>query len=452
MTNVTLPHLYKPRNYQLTALKALDSGTKRVVLCWARRSGKDLTILNWCIKELFKEPCICFYVMPTYSQAKKVIWDSITIEGIRFLDYIPEELIERKNKQELKINFINGSVLQLIGSDNIDSIVGTNPKIIVFSEYAIQNPQAWDYLRPILKVNKGKAIFISTPRGKNHFYDLYTMAKSNDDWFAETLTVKDTGVLTDEDLDQERASGMSEEMIQQEYFCSWTRGIEGAYYGRLIDKAYREDRICNVSYEPRSPVNTAWDLGFGDSMSITFWQDVGGECRIIDFYENHGEGLAHYIKHLQSKEYVYGQHFFPHDGGSGSIQTGRTHQDVAYELGLKTTVLTRENDVQVGIESVRTMLNICYIDKTKCAYLVKCLENYAKKYNDKTQSYSDSPSHNWASHACDSVRYMANARMQYGKGAGSMTPEKLQQLKNNAGFAPKPQPIHRPGAQQGFMR
>lgn len=387
---------------------------------------------------LLEQICICYYILPTYSQAKKVIWDSITIDGTRFLDFIPTEVIDTKNKQEMKITLINGSVLQLIGSDNIDSIVGTNPKILIFSEYAIQSPQAWDYLRPILKVNKGYAVFISTPRGKNHFYDLYQMAKSNPEWFAEILTIDDTGVLTEKDLEDERKEGMSDEMIQQEYRCSFTRGIEGSYYGRLIDKAYSEQRICNVSWEPRSSVNTAWDLGFGDAMSITFWQEVGGETRIIDYYENHGEGLAHYVKHLNTKPYVYGTHYFPHDGGSGSIQTGRTHVMIAQELGLRPiTVLEREKDIQIGIEAVRTMLNICYIDREKCAFLVKCLENYHKRYNEKTQYYSDTPEHDWTSHCADSVRYMANARVQYGRGTGSMTKDSLNQIKSAAGFAPK---------------
>ena len=429
---------YQYRPYQKNILLALNRGIKRAVWVCHRRAGKDITIFNWAVSMLLETKCICYYILPTYSQAKKVIWDSITIDGVRFLDYIPEEVIESKNKQEMKVNLINGSVLQLIGSDNIDSLVGTNPKILIFSEYAIQSPQAWDYLRPILKVNGGYAVFISTPRGKNHFYDLYQMAKNNPEWFAEILTIDDTGVLTEKDLDEEREEGMSEEMIQQEYRCSFTRGIEGSYYGRLIDKAYSDLRICTVPWEPRSNVHTAWDLGFGDSMSIVFWQEVGGETRIIDYYENHGEGFAHYAKLLQSKPYVYGTHYFPHDGGSGSIQTGRTHQDIAGEIGIRPiVVLEREKDIQVGIEAVRTMLNICYIDREKCGHLIKCLENYHKRYNEKTNYYSDTPEHDWTSHCADSVRYMANARLQYGRGPGSMTKDSLNQIKSTMGFAPK---------------
>ncbi len=426
---------FHPRDYQLPIIRALNSGTKRAVWVVHRRGGKDVTAFNWCILQLLLNPAwTAFHILPTYSQAKKVIWDSSTNDGQRILDYIPKEIIESKNGQEMKIRFTNGSMYQLIGSDNIDSLVGTNPKIIIFSEYAIQSPAAWNYLRPILDVNKGYALFISTPRGKNHFYDLVCMARNNPKWFCEVLSVRDTGVLSDEDIQQIRNEGVNDEFIEQEYYCSFNRGVEGSYYGRLIEKAREEKRICNIPYETRSPVHTAWDIGFGDSTSVTFWQEIGGELRIIDFYEAQGEGIAHYAKMLQSKPYTYGSHYMPHDAGSGSIQTGRTLQEVAYEQGIKTVILARETDIQVGIEAVRQLLSISYIDETKCRHLIKCLENYHKKYNEKTQSYSESPLHDWTSHAADSARYMANARIQYGRGPGSLTPDKLTELKSRAGF------------------
>lgn len=446
---------FQPRSYQIPFIKALNSGIKRAVWCVHRRGGKDVTAFNWCIFQLLLNPgWTAFHILPTYSQAKKVIWDSSTNDGKRILDYIPKELIESKNGQEMKIRFTNGSMFQLIGSDNIDSLVGSNPKIIIFSEYAIQSPAAWAYLSPILEINGGYAIFISTPRGKNHFYDLVKAARVNPKWFCEVLSVKDTGVLTDAQVLQiQQENGFSDEHMQQEYYCSFDRGVEGSYYGKLISKAYEEKRICNVAYEPRSPVFTSFDLGYGDSTAIVFWQEIGGEVRIIDHYENHGENLAHYVKIMQSKPYVYGTHYFPHDGANSSLQTGRTMQDIAWDLGLKTTVLEREKDVQIGIEAVRSLLSICFIDEKKCSFLIKCLENYHKKYNEKTQSYSDSPMHDWSSHSSDAIRMMANARIQFGRGLGSLNKDKLNQLKSAAGFGPKSiPPIHQSQINRSFGR
>lgn len=441
---------FQARPYQLPIIRALNSGKKRAVWVCHRRAGKDITIFNWVIYKLCQEPQICFYVLPTYAQAKKVIWDSITIEGIRFLDFIPKEIIESKNGQEMKIRLINGSVLQLIGSDNIDSLVGTNPRIIVFSEYAIQSNQAWDYLSPILKVNGGTAIFISTPRGKNHFYDLYNHARNDPEWFCEKLTILDTHVVKDSDLDQDRKEGMSEEHIQQEYYCSFDRGVEGSYYGKIIEQAYKEKRICNVPYDPSAPVNTAWDLGFRDSTSIVFWQDVGGELRIIDFFEDSSQKLESYVKEIKSRPYNYGMHYLPHDAGNNKLDTGKNIAQLIYEIGLTpTTILKRENSIQLGIDSARSILSIAYIDQTKCKHLIKCLENYTKKYNDKLQVYSDEPLHNWASHAADAFRYMACARNDYGRGVGTMTPDKLKEVKAAAGYGPKYVPQQR--IQQPFI-
>lgn len=246
---------YFPRHYQLPILKALNGGIKRAVWCCHRRAGKDVTILNWCIAKLCQESQTCFYVMPSYAQAKKVIWDAITNDGMRIIDYFPSEIIAQKNAQEMKIRLKNGSLFQLIGSDNIDSLMGTNPKIVVFSEYALQDPNAWDYIRPILRVNKGYAIFISTPRGKNHFWDIFRTGQTTEGWFAERLTVDDTKVLSAEDIERERKDGMSDELIQQEYYCSFDRGVEGSYYSKLLGQM--EERITNISYDPYKPVFTA---------------------------------------------------------------------------------------------------------------------------------------------------------------------------------------------------
>jgi phage terminase large subunit len=434
---------FYPRKYQLPILKALDKGVKRAVWVAHRRCGKDITILNWVITQLIRTPQTCFYVLPTYSQAKKIIWDSLNNDGQRILDYFPNEFVVSKNSQQMQIRFGNGSLFQLIGSDNIDSLMGTNPKIVIFSEYALQNPSAWQFLSPILKVNGGVAVFISTPRGKNHFYDLYNFAKNNPEWYCERLTIEDTDVLTKSDVDKEIAEGMSEELAQQEYYVSFDRGVEGSYYGRLLDRMRTECRIAKVAYEPRAPVNTYWDCGYGDSTAIVFAQDVGTEFRIIDYYENHGEALAHYVKTLQNRPYIYGTHYLPHDAGSGSLQTGHTIQKAAQELGLKTIVLPRD-DLDVGIEMTRALLAVCYIDETKCKQLIKCLEHYRKRYNESTSSYSQTPVHDWASHGSDAMRYCAMARAKYGKAGSGLTPSQIRDMRERSyggSQSPMPQTI-----------
>ena len=408
---ITLPYNYKPRDYQKRVLQKLDSNIKRVVLSWHRRCGKDVTIINWCIKKLVQETSTCFYVMPTYAQAKKVIWDAITNDGKRMLDYIPKELIAQQNQQEMKIRFTNGSLFQLIGSDNIDAIMGTNPHIVVFSEFALQSPDAWDFIRPILRVNGGTAIFISTPRGRNHFYDIYRMAETRPDWFVELLTYKDTGVLTDEEIDKERQEGMSEELIQQEYMCSFDRGVDGAFYAALITKMRAEDRITDLIYDPYKPVYTSWDLGWDDTTCVLFFQLEEDKIKIIDCEERNNTTLLKWKQILDERGYRYAQHLFPHDVRHvDGLSTGLTREELLEDLQIPVTVVPRSY-VPDGIEAVKAILTSkVWIDEKKCLLAIKAFENYHREYDEKKKIYKDKPCHNWASHFSDSLRYLAEGK------------------------------------------
>lgn len=405
---VTLPYI--PRNYQLDFEDAVEEGKRRILLIWHRRAGKDVACWNFLIREALqtKNCGVYYYLLPTQRHARKVIWDGIDESGRRFLDFIPKELIDGKpNQVEMRIRLISGSIIQLIGTDNYDSITGTNPRGCVFSEYALQDPKAWELvISPILLKNKGWAIFNSTPRGKNHLYDLYEMAVSNPEWYVQRLSVKDTGLISEEELNKERAEGRSEELIQQEYYTSFERGVEGTYYGRLIDQARQEGRITSVPHDPATTVDTYWDLGYGDSTAVIFLQRVGQELHIIDYYENHGEGLPHYIQYLKSKTYTYGKHYAPHDVEAGHLSMGMSLRLYAKELGLDYQVISR-TDIEYGIERARAVLPRCWIDEVKCKQLIKCLENYRKNFNEKMNCYSNTPVHDWSSHGADAMRYLA---------------------------------------------
>ena len=399
---------FKPRPYQLPMVDALENkGYKKLLIIHPRRAGKDIVCWNLMIRAAIRKPAVYWYIFPTYSQAKKAIWDSMNIEGVRFLDYIPKELIESTNSQEMKIRLFNQSIIQLIGSDNIDSLVGTNPAGVVFSEYALQDEKSYIYLRPILLVNQGWMIFNSTPRGKNHLWTLYNIAVNSSEWFCQKLTVEDTGHIPLYEIEKEKAEGLiSEDLILQEYYTDFNIGIEGSYYAKIIDKMKKDNQIGDVPYEPGFRVNTAWDIGVRDFTSIIFFQCVGMTIRIIDYYENSKLGLDHYAKILQQKEYLYGHHFGPHDIAVQEWGSGLTRIEKAKQLGIRFE--TAPNiPLQDGIESVRSTLPKCWIDAQKCADLIKCLENYRQEYDNKKKIYKPYPLHNWASHGADSMRYLA---------------------------------------------
>jgi phage terminase large subunit len=341
------------------------------------------------------------------NRLKKVIWDSITNTGERILDYIPDSIVDSKNSQEMKIRFKNGSLLQLVGSDNFDSLMGTNPQGVVFSEYALQDPRAYQYIRPILTANDGWALFISTPRGKNHLWELYQIAiNSPKTWFCLKLTLDDTQHIPIREIDKERAEGiMSEDLIQQEYYTSFTMGVEGAYYARYIDRMRIDGRIGDVPWENGFKVSTFWDIGVRDSTTIIFAQLIGTTIRVIDCYENSKQGLEHYVKVLESKPYIYGKHIAPHDIQVKEWGSGLTRIEKAKQLGVK-FVVAPDLSIVDGIETVRSTLGKVWIDSVKGLPLIKALENYRQEYDAKKRVYKTVPLHDIYSHFADTMRYL----------------------------------------------
>lgn len=346
--------------------------------------------------------------MPAYSQAKKVIWDGTTNDGQRIIEYFPEEFIAQKNQQEMKIRLKNGSLFQLVGSDNIDSLMGTNPHIVVFSEYSLQTPDAWDFIRPILKLNGGTAIFIYTPRGRNHAYDLYQMACVQHDWWAQTLRYTDTNLLTKEDVDKEIAEGMSEELAEQEYGCSFDRGVDGAFYAKIVTKMRNEERIIPLNYDPYKLVHVSFDLGWDDSTAMIFFQIDGDQIKIIDCEEHSNKTLHWYKNLLSEKGYKYGTYLFPHDVEHvDGLSTGLTRKEILEDMQIPVTVVPRSFIVD-GIEAVKVLLSSrIIINVTRCMPLVKSIENYHREYDEHKKVYKEKPLHDWSSHYNDSLRYLA---------------------------------------------
>lgn len=424
---------YKPRPYQTPILKALDNGFKRVLAILPRRAGKDITALNYVIRQMWEHTGVYYYIFPTYSQAKKVIWDSMTNEGKRILDYFPEDLVLQKNSQEMKIRMQtkdgSESLFQLVGSDNVDSLMGTNPRGVVFSEYALQDPRAYQYIRPILTANNGWALFISTPRGKNHLWTLSQIAQNSPEWFYIKLSVEDTQHIPLSEIEKERREGlMSEDMIQQEFFCSFEMGVEGSIYSKYLEKMRLNSRIGDVPVEAGFPVHTSWDIG-RDMTSIIFFQTIGQCVRIVDCYEKVGENMEYFARILDSKNYLYGKHFFPHDmrvrewGGSNY-----TRLEKARQLGIK-GIIVDNISMEDGIEIVRNTLSKIWINESTCKPLIDALENYRREYDIKRKVYKLNPLHDKFSHSADCLRYLC---IGLPKTKDGLTPEELNARYNKA--------------------
>lgn len=412
---IQIPFLYKPRAYQVPLFQQIQKGCKRIGLVWHRRAGKDKSCWNLVISEACKIMGTYYYIFPQQNQGRKVLWEGRGKDGVKFLDHLPSTLISNINNTDMKITLWNGSIIQVVGSDNVHSLRGTNPIGIVYSEFSFADPMAWNVFRPVVNENGGWVVFEFTPNSRNHAFDLYESTKDNPRWFWSILTVLQTKredgspVITEADIAEERASGMDEDFINQEYYCSFNGVMVGSYYGGLIIEAEKEDRIGNFVYDRQHPVYTAWDIGVSDSTAIWFYQKIQRKIIFIDYYENVGEGIDHYIKHLQSQKYIYRKNYLPHDIKKRDFTTGKSAYDYAYKLTGKRDYLTvvPKGDIGIGIDNVRLLLPRCYFDKNKCKRGIDALKQYHKVWNQKTRSFHNTPKHDWSSHGADAFRTFA---------------------------------------------
>jgi phage terminase large subunit len=433
--HIELPYNYTPREYQIPAWTYMQDNRSGLRACcvWHRRAGKDLMCVNLATCKSQERVGTYWHVLPTYKQGRAIVWNGVTAEEKPFLSHIPREICKGFNSTEMRVDFINGSFYQVVGSDDVNRLVGTNPVGVVMSEYSLQDPSAWDYIRPILAENGGWAIFIFTPRGKNHGWDLYETAMQNSlqnggDWFCEKLVAGDNGtrrhddtpVVSDAMIQKEREDGMPEETIQQEFFTSFESPLVGAYYSTEMTRAINEGRITNVPHENELPVDTWWDLGVDDSTSIVFTQDLGTEIRIIDYYENSGEGVEHYIAHISGQthesrhraHYTYRLHTAPHDIKVREwTGKGKTRWQICAELGLKFRMAPK-HEIMDGIQKVRSILSRCVFDKRRTERLVKALKEYTKDWDEINMCFANRPKHSWASHGADAFRIMAMGKLQ----------------------------------------
>jgi len=421
---IRLPHLWTPRPDQMPLWQYMQSGGKRAVEIAHRRWGKDDVALRWASVAAHMRTGNYWHMLPQYSQGRKAIWEAINPKSgkYRIDEAFPQDIRASTRNTDMVIQFKCGSQWQLVGSDNFNSVVGSPPVGVVFSEWALANPLAWAYIQPILEENGGWAMFITSSRGNNHAIQTLNFGKTEPGWFAEILRADQTGVFTAEQLERIEREMIAQfgpeagkAMFNQEYMCSTEGAVYGAYYARQLKDARDENRITYVPHRPGIEVFTAWDLGVDDSMAIWFIQPVGRGFHCIDYYENVGRGLEHYAKVLNEKPYLYGGHFFPHDGVQREMTNGdmaKGRDEVAEDLGIKPiTIVQRVKNIdtliQVHIPTVRNLISLCHFDEVKCAKGLQALEGYHSEYDPEKKVLGNRPVHNWACHGSDAFRTFA---------------------------------------------
>ena len=387
---------YKPRG----AFKPLHTRTQRwAVVVAHRRAGKTVACVNELIKAALTFKGIdgrFAYVAPFYRQAKSVAWDYVK----RFSAVVPGISI---NESELRIDFPNGSRIQLFGADNADALRGLFFDGVVADEYGDWKPSVWGYvIRPALADRGGWAVIIGTPKGRNEFFDVVQRANTDDDWLSLTIKASESGLLPAAELDALRKE-LTEDAWRQEMECDFDAALPGAIFGKELWQADQDGRIKPDLYDPEMKTHAVLDLGFSDDTAI-WWFQVGKELRLIDCYSTHGMPIAHYHEVMKAKPYDYGTWLWlPHDARAKSLQTGRSIEQQFSSYGWKPRIVPELGLVD-GIQAARLTLADCYLD-TKCDEGMAALKQYQREYDEEKKCFRDKPRHDWTSHYADAFRY-----------------------------------------------
>lgn len=406
------------RWYQQPLHSYLVNGGKRAIEIAHRRWGKDEIALSVTCELMHQRPGSYWHCLPEYEQGRKALWTAVNPHtGKRRIDEaFPPEIRESKDEQSMFIKLKCGSTWQLVGSDRYNSLVGAGVAGVVFSEWALANPSAWGYIRPMIEENNGWAAFITTPRGRNHAKSMYDHAVKSPNWFAEISTVTDTGALTPQQIEDSLAEyvalygeDIGRAQFDQEYNCSFNAAILGAFYAREMLAVRNEGRLdAALEAIPGRPVHTAWDLGVRDSTAIWWFQVVGSQIYILDFHMAHGFGVEHYAQICKAKPWPRGVDYVPHDAKVKEWGSGKTRVETMRELGLNPYLVPMASKLD-GVQAVRKTLPLCVFHPRCEEQGMASLEQYRREWDDEKKTFRPTEVHDWTSHGADAFRYLSMA-------------------------------------------
>lgn len=430
MARVRLPNNWQPRDYQLPIWTYLEDGGKHAELVAHRRFGKDDVALHRTAVAAFERIGNYWHCLPEYAQARKAIWDAVSPHtGKRRIDEaFPPELRSNTRHDEMLIVFKNGSTWQLVGSDRYDSLVGTTPAGIVYSEWALANPAVRAYLRPILAENNGWQLSITTPRGRNHAYTTYKAAEremlAGRDAFAQIVDATESGVFSPEQLASELRAYIAEfgedygrAKFEQEYLCSFEAANLGSILARALGIAEKEGRVTDdVEFDTfGQPLEIFADIGKRDTSTWWFWQSAIGGYRVFDHDSGWGidaEEWCYRLKErinrykLEGRKTPLGRIWLPHDARAKTFSAQRSAVEIFISFfGAEHVAITPNSSKADRINAARVLTSRVKFHASKCEQGLNGLRAWSYEYDEEKKTFSSEPLHDWASHEGDGYSY-----------------------------------------------
>ena len=424
MNNVTvLESSYSPRPL---SLEFHARHQRFSVVVAHRRFGKTVMCVNDLIDKAIQNtlPMPRYgYIAPLYKQAKDIAWN--------YLKMYAEPITDKVMESELSVLLKNGATVRLYGADNPDSLRGVYFDGVILDEYGDMSPRLFgEVIAPTLADRKGWAVFIGTPKGPNHFYEIWQKASlPGSGWFTKMFRASETGIIDREELDMlANMPGSDEDTFRQEFEVDFNAAIRGAYYGKLLNELEGKGNMGHFPWDPNLPVITSWDLGYSDDTSVWFFQTNGREFKMIDFFSVSGFSVDDVMDKMRSYPYAYGLGYLPHDAKNKSFQTGKSIRELMWEQKFRTQLVPNLS-VQDGIQAVRKTLPSVYFNTSNPNVVqgLNALRVYQREWDDRARMFKEKPKHDWASNPADAFRMFALA----------MNPSAARRASTGAVQAPK---------------
>ena len=371
-----------------------------------RRAGKTVAAVNDIIEKATyntRSNPRYGYIAPLLKQAKQIAW--------QYLKDFSAPFSPKINESELYVELTalpNSPRITIYGADNPDSFRGLYFDGVVLDEFGNMRGSIWkEILLPALIDRRGWAVFMGTPNGPNHFRDTYYEAVDDPKWFHLRLTCADTGIISQDDLDEMKRI-MDPEEFEQEMMCNFEASVRGAIYARQVEALLKEGRVGSFPAQPDIPTDVIMDLGVHDDTTLGFCQSRPDGVVCVHSHHDNLRPIKDYIEYIKefwaSNHLRPGQIWLPHDARAKSLQTGKSIIDHFLAAKLRPRIVP-QLDLLDGIAAARKMFPLWHFNESETKSLLLALKSYHRKYDEDLKRFIDEPVHDWSSHYADMFRY-----------------------------------------------
>ena len=355
--------------------KIFDDETRFRVVVAGRRFGKTfLSTAELLARALAAKDQNVWYVAPTYKAAKEIAWEML-------ISQIPSDYIERTNETSLTINLLNGSSISLKGAEKPDNLRGRSLNFVVMDEFADMRKEAWfEVIRPSLSDRQGGALFIGTPKGRNHFYDLWGKGVDHDDgWSSHQYTTLEGGNVPSAEIESAKAD-LDERTFEQEY------GAKFVNYSGIIYYGFKREESVARHTDDLGVIHVGMDFNI-DPMSAVLMARHGDTLHVFDEIVLFGSNTDEMVDEIRQR---YGRQsrviIYP-DPASRQRKTsagGRTDLSILQNAGFEVRAKTSHSQIRDRINAVNARLQSSdgkrrlYVDP-KCKKVIESLERHTYK-------------------------------------------------------------------------